>query len=264
VVGVFIYQPGTTPALGNPPIVSETGASFDPYGNPVLPGVTSYAYPVATGSLATQLVEGLWNIWFWSGSAWVQQVSTTIGDQGTGDATFAIFMPDGTGIFLNQVTGTVQAFGADTNTYDVQRLTLYTTATQTFNSTSGTAITRLTAPVAAGTYKVRARLRFTTAAAAGNAEINFTGPATSLCELGGSWRVPGSSGSSLEQETTGLGGVFTSFGLNSGGQAFYLDGIVTFSAAGTLVMQGTCTSAADTWTTVPGCTFELEPATASL
>jgi hypothetical protein len=35
--GMFVYQPGTTPGLGNPPIFSVTSGTQDPFGNPVVP-----------------------------------------------------------------------------------------------------------------------------------------------------------------------------------------------------------------------------------
>jgi hypothetical protein len=37
VVGVFVYAAGTTPALGNPPIVAITNQTLDPFGNSVQP-----------------------------------------------------------------------------------------------------------------------------------------------------------------------------------------------------------------------------------
>jgi hypothetical protein len=37
--GIFVYAAGTTPALGNPPIVSVTNGTSDPFGNPVVPGL---------------------------------------------------------------------------------------------------------------------------------------------------------------------------------------------------------------------------------
>lgn len=40
-LGVFVYAQGTTPGPGNPPVISVTLASSDPYGNPVDPGVTA-------------------------------------------------------------------------------------------------------------------------------------------------------------------------------------------------------------------------------
>jgi hypothetical protein len=39
VSGIFVYTPGTTPAPGNPPIISLTESSTDPYGNAVNGGV---------------------------------------------------------------------------------------------------------------------------------------------------------------------------------------------------------------------------------
>ena len=43
VVGIFVYNPGTTPGAGNLPLISVTQSATDPYGNTVQPGVTSYA-----------------------------------------------------------------------------------------------------------------------------------------------------------------------------------------------------------------------------
>ena len=37
--GLFVYQPGTTPGSGNPPIAWITANSKDPYGNTVQPGI---------------------------------------------------------------------------------------------------------------------------------------------------------------------------------------------------------------------------------
>jgi hypothetical protein len=46
-VGIFIYPAGTSPGPGNPPIISITEASADPFGNLVDPGVT-IGLPTAT------------------------------------------------------------------------------------------------------------------------------------------------------------------------------------------------------------------------
>ena len=271
-VGLFEYE--GTPAAGNPPIAysAPPGVSVDLYGN-TLPqtagGFTSInpdvewaalssggLYIAGLGTLASAIPASV-QMAAVGGTEQTLQLSSGAGPEAGATDTLLEVSDTGAG-------GSVLVNAAlDGNTYDVERLTLSTAGTQTFDATAGTPVTGLAVPVAAdATYRIRARIRVTTAAAGGNAEINFTGPATSLCELGGSWRVVGSSGSALEQENTGLGGVFSSFGLNSGGQVFYLDGIVTFSAKGTLTMQGTCTSAADTWTTVAGCTLDIEPVTA--
>jgi hypothetical protein len=265
-IGLFVYD--GTPAAGNPPVayIVPPGITSDLYGNalPVAGGIVSSDPGVSFAAL----FEGGIVMGLDGATASVLDATAGVVLLGAGQAFAASSGEAGTGtgssLFLGDSAsgspGLTVISGNDGSTYDTERLSLFTAAPQLFDATSGVPVTGLSAPVAkGGTYRIRARIRFTTAAAGGNAEINFTGPATSLCELGGSWRVIGSSGSSLEQENTGLGGVFSSFGLNSGGQAFYLDGIVTFSAAGTLTMQGTCTSGADTWTTVAGCTMDLEP-----
>lgn len=41
--GVFVYQPGTTPGPGNPPIAYMTAGTEDPYGNTVTPQIGSMA-----------------------------------------------------------------------------------------------------------------------------------------------------------------------------------------------------------------------------
>jgi hypothetical protein len=265
--GWFIYN--GDPEAGNSPVAYgvASGVTEDPFGNalPAADGIVSVD-PVAYA----QLISGGMFIALYGAIASASAASLTISGSSAGQA---ISLTSGQGpeagaaettlVLLDSgAGGAVQVIsGNDGNTYDTQRLTLKTTGTQTFSTGSGQPITGLSAPVAAGTYKLRARIRFTTSAAGGNAQINFTGPATSLCELGGDWAVISSSGSNLPQAETTLGGAFTSIGLNSGGQVFTLDGIVTFSAKGTLVMQGTG-AVADPWTTVAGCTLELEPVTA--
>jgi hypothetical protein len=265
-IGLFVYE--GSPAAGNPPVayIVPPGVTTDLYGNtlPVAGGIVSSDPGVSFAALLDGgIVMGLDGATpsILDATAGVvllgagQAFAASSGEAGTGTGS-SLFLGDS----ASSSPGLTVISGNDGNTYDTERLSLFTAAPQLFDATSGSPITGLSAAVAkGGTYRIRARLRFTTAAAGGNAEINFTGPATSLCELGGSWRVIGSSGSSLEQENTGLAGVFSSFGLNSGGQAFCLDGIITFTAKGTLVMQGTCSNAADTWTTVTGCTMDLEP-----
>jgi len=56
--GLFVYQPGTTPGPGNPPVLSVTEASADPYGNAVDQGFVSYG----AASIVTQLTNGQLNI----------------------------------------------------------------------------------------------------------------------------------------------------------------------------------------------------------
>ena len=43
VVGVFVYQPGTVPGHGNPPVAWMTAGTSDPFGNPLQPQIGSQA-----------------------------------------------------------------------------------------------------------------------------------------------------------------------------------------------------------------------------
>jgi hypothetical protein len=54
IVGLFMYAAGTTPGPGNPPVVSITRASTDPFGNAVDPDVVAYG---AAGSFV-ELTQG--------------------------------------------------------------------------------------------------------------------------------------------------------------------------------------------------------------
>ena len=42
VTGLFVYAPGTTPGPGNLPIASISDSATDPFGNPIVPVITSY------------------------------------------------------------------------------------------------------------------------------------------------------------------------------------------------------------------------------
>lgn len=54
--GVFVYSPGTTPALGNPPVAWITASSSDPFGN-TLPSATGII--IGTGNPTSGPVVGL-------------------------------------------------------------------------------------------------------------------------------------------------------------------------------------------------------------
>jgi len=66
-VGVFIYQAGTTPGPGNPPVISLTESTKDPYGNTVQPGVVSYS---AGTSALVQLLNNNLNFTDTAGNQW--------------------------------------------------------------------------------------------------------------------------------------------------------------------------------------------------
>lgn len=54
IVGFFMYAAGTTPGAGNPPVVSITRSSTDPFGNPVDPDVVAYG----SGGAFVELTQG--------------------------------------------------------------------------------------------------------------------------------------------------------------------------------------------------------------
>jgi hypothetical protein len=122
---------------------------------------------------------------------------------------------------------------------------------QLFDSTSGVAIPGLSVAVQAAKYRLWGKIFISPGStAAGNAELNFAAPSTSTVRVEGVWRQPGAGTQEvLPQGVTSLATVFESYGLSaSQGQTFTFDGTVTFSAAGTLTMQGICTNASDTFT----------------
>lgn len=55
--GLFVYEPGTTPGAGNPPIAWITASTADPYGNPVQPGIM-LAEAITSGNALGGLI---WN-----------------------------------------------------------------------------------------------------------------------------------------------------------------------------------------------------------
>jgi hypothetical protein len=58
-VGVFVYTPGTTPGAGNPPDISITQGTTDPYTNTVRPGVWVYGTASSAGLEAIGGTAGL-------------------------------------------------------------------------------------------------------------------------------------------------------------------------------------------------------------
>jgi hypothetical protein len=152
----------------------------------------------------------------------------------------------------------VNVIADDGNTYDVERLTQFTTVPQPFNVAGGVVFPGLSVPLGVGTYRVHMVVPATTAAAAGNATINFLGPAVSLCALTAIWTV---GTSVVGRDSTTLGGALTSPGLAAGGILCVIDGIITTTATGNLVPQGTG-SVADPWTADAGVILEVMPVTA--
>lgn len=157
--------------------------------------------------------------------------------------------------------------GGDGSTYDMQRLTLPVGA-QTITHADGT-VTLASAPVAARTYKVNARVVFRGSAAAGTAGFFFTGPAASGSSVeqqcwsypAGSPVIPSITGA---VPTAGYGAGFTSPTLATTGFMIYkvTDAIITFSAAGTLGLAAVANVAGDNVSIFAGGFLQLEPVVA--
>lgn len=90
VSGVFVYEPGTTPAAGNPPIAGLTASSTDPYGN-AIPHPGLFAQTQGGNSfylLLSPLFEGVTGLFFGTraaaenptdGAAGIFQILNTLG-----------------------------------------------------------------------------------------------------------------------------------------------------------------------------------------
>lgn len=120
--GVFIYDPAPGPGTLVKSITDENLPVFaDPYGNPVIPGDTSYR----PGSVAFGATAASGLVWyFWTGSAWAQSVAMdlinpTIGGylktSGAGGASSLVFPSgDGTGTTDRQNINSALTAGACT------------------------------------------------------------------------------------------------------------------------------------------------------
>jgi hypothetical protein len=147
--------------------------------------------------------------------------------------------------------------GGDANAYGTGRLTLLTSG-QTISSTTDTVITGLQAPVAAGTYRIRALIAVTANQTAGTATIDLHGPAVSA---GGSgFRFTNSTGPGAGNNWTDTGLAGGGFAMTSGQLTWVeFEGTVTFSAAGTISVQAHTSAGADTFATHAGSWLELLP-----
>lgn len=145
--------------------------------------------------------------------------------------------------------------GPDTNVYDTGRLTVFTTAAQTISSTVYTGVTgggvALSAPVIAGTYHFRFHLWYKDngAGAAGNADFKVQGPAFTVGSYAGNFAGNGPLVSVRFDNTSGFNVVLVGPALTSGSGVFFvadIEGVCTFTAAGTLALQSAISAAGTT------------------
>ena len=157
--------------------------------------------------------------------------------------------------------------GGDTNDYDAERLNIFLGNDQTSqNNTVAATITDGTTPlshhVGIGQYKIRAFIGVNQEVAAGTITVSLSGPAVSS---------GGMSGEALDQNPTSnenwtTGGLSAqSFAMTNIGRTtkVILEGIVNFSAAGTLAVQAKTSAGADTYHCRAGSYLEIEPVTAT-
>lgn len=153
--------------------------------------------------------------------------------------------------------------GGDTLSYDVERLTLWLTAdTASLSNTVAANIPGLpTKTVQAQTYHIKGVIFVNQGAAAGTITVAFAGPATSAGGQGAF--VIDQNPTTRVNQTGGLGS--QNVGMTNIGRTswFEFDGVVTFSAAGTLSVQASTSAAIDPYTVKAGSYIEIEPVVAT-
>jgi hypothetical protein len=159
--------------------------------------------------------------------------------------------------------------GPDGNDYNTGRCTISMTAAQTISSVTYTGVTgggvALSAPVVAGTYHFRFHvwLKDNGAGAAGNADFKVQGPAFTVGSYAGDFAGNGTTGIVRFDNTSGFNVVLTGPGLTSGSGTFYrgdIEGVCTFTAAGTLLLQAAISGAGTTnFVIAAGSFLELFP-----
>jgi hypothetical protein len=151
----------------------------------------------------------------------------------------------------------------DGNAYNTGRFTQWLTASQ--NITSSTLTTVLSAPVVAGTYRIKALFYCKTGGGSAPSTLGVSGPATSLVMIEAINHQISSNSSSAESSYPT---VFAAMG-NSGTSVSYasssyfvweVEGIVTFTASGTFAIQA-ANNGSNNWSVQPGSFMELLPVT---
>jgi hypothetical protein len=162
----------------------------------------------------------------------------------------------------------ISGLTGDGSAYNTGRLTV-TSPGQTITGTGITNLTGCSAPVGIGTYQFHASILFQGSAAAGTAIFSFASPpSTSTCTLPGTITNVGSPGT-ISVTFGAFAGGFNINALSqtvtsptlSNTQNFLLvfDGIITFTAAGTLQMACKCGTNGDNVIVSNGSYMELMP-----
>jgi hypothetical protein len=165
------------------------------------------------------------------------------------------------GLTSYSLTGHEKYASSDGADYNTGRNTVVISSATTFNSTSFTTVASL--PVAAITYRVEAGAHGTMGGTAAAQAMGIDGPSTSLVKMcSANWKIITSGSSVFTTKNQALATDFF-IAAHSANSDFWLEirGMVTFTAAGTLVWQGRAPVAANTWTLQGGSFIDLMPVT---
>lgn len=173
-----------------------------------------------------------------------------------------------TGYTQYSSTGQQKYLSDDANAYNTGRLTIPgPTGGQLVNSAGFAAVTGMTCPLAAITYRVSGQIIFSPNQAGASAEFQFAG--SGGLTLTGRWFFaeyevlsPITMGNGAE--ITALSSAFTTTVIGGGlaDRVITFDGVVVVSAGGTITLQAATTVAADTYTIKQNGTYlEVSPIT---
>ena len=165
-----------------------------------------------------------------------------------------------TGGLVDVIAGKLTVIAADGNVYRTERLSLFSSSTHVFNSATAFTIPGLSASVGIGTYRIEGIVYGVQGPNAANQIVQINGPAISFgrtyiesnADANTSVTDSNISGALPHQHSTPAWGA----GVN-----FYVRfrGIYTFTAAGTLTVQGSTSLVANTWTSQTACLCDLMP-----
>lgn len=160
------------------------------------------------------------------------------------------------GIVKYATAGFAKYRGLDGSDYQGGVLTLFSTSNQTLNTNVSTNVTGLAAAVAAVRYMIIGSVCYTATGTASTPVFSFTGPSTTQVALSSSFDA---SAAVAPQALGTLAGGATGPVLASSTFVWNFSGIIQFSGAGTLQLQGKSTLSSNPYTIQTGSYFLLIP-----
>lgn len=150
--------------------------------------------------------------------------------------------------------------GNDGNAYCTERLTKRASG-QTVNSVTLTSVTGIgSVALGVGTYHVMGRIKYTSSAVAGAAQMELVTTGTMSGDGFIKESIAGAAGANIGQYgAPALNAAFNGATLTSSTRQFEFDYIVTVTVAGNITPEVACTIAADTWTVTNGSYMTVEP-----